>query len=160
MIGKIITGSGSVIALLYTLLIIFAMGGFDRTGTINSNIDFFGFESGNIYAVLLFLCYVTVLVLCYIVISKGKNNTIGVVLIISFIIGAVLLILVVKITLVQKYLFDFYISWFYHGVYYEGEDKVPQVFSFISRLVVLCFCCGSIISLCIVKSINRSLIKM
>ncbi|EAS8983545.1 hypothetical protein C4803_03140 [Salmonella enterica subsp. arizonae serovar 51:g,z51:-] len=160
MIGKIITGSGSVIALLYTLLIIFAMGGFDRTGTINSNIDFFGFESGNIYAVLLFLCYVTVLVLCYIVISKGKNNTIGVVLIISFIIGAVLLILVVKITLVQKYLFDFYISWFYHGVYYEGEDKVPQVLSFISRLVVLCFCCGSIISLCIVKSINRSLINM
>lgn len=77
MIGKIITGSGSVIALLYTLLIIFAMGGFDRAGTINSTIDFFGFESGNIYAVLLFLYCVTVLVLCYIVISKGKNNTRG-----------------------------------------------------------------------------------
>lgn len=158
--SKAISGSGSVIALLYTLVIILAVAGFDRTGMINSTIDFFGFENGNIYAVLLFLCCVTILVLYYIVISKSKNNAIGVVLIISFIIGAVLLILVVKITSVQKYLFDFYISWFYHGVYYEGEDKVPQVFSFISRLIVLCFCCGGIISLFIVKSINRSLIKM
>ncbi|EOC3059885.1 hypothetical protein ACINJI_001495 [Cronobacter dublinensis] len=158
--SKIITGSGSVIALLYTLLIILAMDGFDRTGVINSTIDFFGFENGNVCAILLFLCCVTALVLYYIVISKGKDNAIGVGLIISFIIGAILLILAVKITSVQKYLFDFYISWFYHGVYYEGEDKVPQVFSFISRLVVLCFCCGSIISLFIVKSINLSLIKM
>lgn len=158
--GKIIAGSGSVIALLYTLLIILAVGGFDRAGVINSTANFFGFESGNIFAVLLFLFCVTVLVLYYIVFSKGKNNSIRVFLIISFVIGAVLLISIVEVASVQKYLFDFYISWFYHGVYYEGEDKVPQVFSFISRLVVLCFCCGSIISLFIVKSINRSLIKM
>ncbi|NAV69353.1 hypothetical protein, partial [Salmonella sp. zj-f50] len=61
--GKIIAGSGSVIALLYTLLIILAVGGFDRAGVINSTANFFGFESGNIFAVLLFLFCVTVLVL-------------------------------------------------------------------------------------------------
>lgn len=38
------------------------------------------------------------LVLYYIVILKGKNNAIGIVLIISSIIGAILLILAVKIT--------------------------------------------------------------
>ncbi|EPF1299064.1 hypothetical protein [Klebsiella michiganensis] len=157
---KIITGSGSVIALLYTLLMILAVGGFDRAGVINSTIDFLGFENGNIYGILLFLLCVTVLVLYYILISKDKNNVIGGVLIFSFIIGAVLLMLVVKITSVQKYLFDFYISWFYHGVHYEGEDKIPQVFSFISRLMAFCFCWGGIISLFIVKYINRSLIKI
>lgn len=158
--GKVITWLGSVIALLYTLLIIFAVGGFDRSGVINRAVNFFFFESNSIYAFLLFLCCMTLLVLYYIVNSKGKNNAIGVVLIILFIIGDILLILVVKIYLVQKYLFYFYMPWFYHGVYYDGEDKVPQVFSFILRLVVLCFCCGSIISLFIVKYINRSLIEM
>lgn len=158
--SKVIAGAGSVIALLYTLLIILAVDGFDRAGVINSTMDFFGFDNGNVYAVLISFFCVAALVPYYIVISKGKNNSIGVALIISFIIGTVLLMLVVKIASVQKYLFDFYISWFYHGVYYDGEDKVPQVFSFISRLVVLCFCCGSIISLFIVKSINRSLVKM
>lgn len=157
--SKIITGSGSVIALLYTFLMIFAVGGFDRAGVVNSTVDFFGFENVNVYGVLLFIFCVIVLVLYYIVISKSKNNVVGVALIISFIIGAVLLILVVKVTSVQKCLFDFYISWFYHGVHYEGEDKVPQVFSFISRLIAFCFFFGSIISLFIVKSINRSLIK-
>lgn len=40
--------SGSGIALLYTLLIILTVGGFDRTGVINSTINFFGFENGNV----------------------------------------------------------------------------------------------------------------
>jgi len=158
--NKIITGSGSVIALLYTLLMIFAVGGFDRVGVINSTMDLFCFENGNIHGVLLFLFCVAVLVFYYIVISKRKSNDVALGLLISFVIGAILLVLIIKVTSVQKYLFDFYISWFYHGVHFEGEEKVPQVFSFILRLMVLCFCCGGIISAISVKFIKRNLIKV
>lgn len=126
--GKIISGSGSVIALLYTLLIILAVSGFDRVGIINRTADFFGFENSNVYAVLLFIFCVTALVLYYILIPKDKNNAIGLVLTISFIIGVVLLILVVKINLVQKYLFDFYISWFYHGGVVKGKIRCHRSF--------------------------------
>lgn len=126
--GKIISGSGSVIALLYTPLIILAVSGFDRAGVNNRTANFFVFESGKVYAVLLFLFCVSALVLYYILISKSKNNAIGLVLTISFIIGVVLLILVVKINLVQKYLFDFYVSWFYHGGVVKGKIRCHRSF--------------------------------
>lgn len=70
----------------------------------------------------------TELVLCYIVTSKRKNNSIGIVLTISFIIGAVLLMLAVKITSVQKYLFDFYISWFTMGCIMKGKIRCHRPF--------------------------------
>lgn len=158
--SKIITGVGSIIALLYTLLMIFTVGGFERVGVINNAIDFLDFGSGNIYGVILFVFFVAALVLYYIAISKNKSNIIGGVLIVSFVIGTILLMLVIKVHPMHKYLFDFYMTWFYHEVLYEGEDKIPQVFSFISRLMTFCFFCGSVISFFIIKYINRNMIKV
>ena len=158
--SKIITGLGSMIALLYTLLMILTVGGFERVGVINNAIDFLDFGSGNIYGVILFVFFVATLVLYYIAISKNKSNIIGGVLIVSFVIGTILLMLVIKVHPMHKYLFDFYMTWFYHGGLYEGEDKIPQVFSFISRLMTFCFFCGSVISFFIIKYINRNMIKI
>ncbi|HEY2452819.1 MAG TPA: hypothetical protein VGI71_09400 [Scandinavium sp.] len=158
--NKIITGFGSVIALLYTVLIVLAVDGLGRAGIINSIMDLLGFENGSIYGVLLFTVCLVILVFYYIVITKRKSNAIAMMLIASFIIGAILLGLITKVTSVRNDLFSLYISWFYHGVYYEGEEKVQQVFSYISRLVVLCFCCGGIISAIFMKLIKRNLIKV
>lgn len=77
-----------------------------------------------------------------------------------FFIGAVLLVHFTKVVSMQKNLLGFYISWFYHGVYFEGEEKVQQIFSYLSRLVALCFCWGCVISAILVKFITRNLIKV
>lgn len=158
--NKMITSFDSVIAFFYTLLMILAVDGFERAGIINRVVDYSGFKSDNFYAALLLTLCVVVLTLYYIIISKRKSNAITLMLCTSFVIGAVLLVLIIKGNSVQKYLFDCYISWFYHGVYYEGEEKVSQVFSFILRLVALCFCCGGIISVIFLKFIKRNLIKV
>jgi len=157
--SKIINGSGSVIALFYTLLMILVVDGIERAGIINGAMDLLGFENGNAYGVLLFILCVVLLIFYYIVMSKGRSNAIAMMLITSFIIGVILLVVITQVTLVQKYFFNFYISWFYHGVYFEGEEKVQQVFSYISRLVALCFWCGGVISAIFVKFIKRNLIK-
>lgn len=158
--NKIITGSGSVIALFYTLLMILVVDGVERAGVINGAVDLLGFENRNAYGVLLFILCVVLLIFYYIVMSKRKSNAIAMMLIASFIIGVILLMLITQVTLVQKHFFNFYISWFYQGVYFEGEEKVQQVFSYISRLVALCFCCGGIISAIFMKFIKRNLIKI
>ena len=158
--NKIIAGLGSVIALLYSLLVVSALDGFGRDGIVNSAMDLFSFENGSIYGVILFTVFLVLLVFYYIVITKRKSNALAMMLIASFIIGAILLGLITKVTSVQNNLFSLYISWFYHGAYYEGEEKVQQVFSYISRLVVLCFCCGGIISAIFMKLIKRNLTKV
>lgn len=158
--NKMITAFDSVIAFFYTFLIILAVDGFDRAGMINRVVDYSGLKNDNFYGVILFILCVVVLALYYIFISKRKNNSITLLLCTSFFIGALFLMLIIKGNSVQKYLFDCYISWFYHGVYYEGEEKVPQIFSFILRLVAFCFCCGGIITVIFVKFIKRNLIKV
>lgn len=158
--NKIITGFGSVIALLYTVLIVLAVNGFGRAGIINGVMDLIGFVNGSVYGIILFTVYFILLFFYYIVLSKRNSNAIAKMLIASFIIGAILFGLITKVKSVQNNLFSLYISWFYHGLYYEGEEKVQQVFSYISRLVVLCFCCGGTISAIFMKLIKRNLTKV
>lgn len=81
--NKIITGFGSVIALLYTVLIVLAVDGIDRAGIINGVMDLLGFENRGVYGVLLFTLCVVVLIFYYIVISNRKSNVIAMMLIVS-----------------------------------------------------------------------------
>ena len=60
--NKIITGFGSVIALLYTVLIVLAVDGLGRAGIINGVMDLLGFENVSIYGVILFTVCLVILV--------------------------------------------------------------------------------------------------
>lgn len=59
---KIITGFGSVIAILYTVLIFLAVDALGRDGVINGVIDLLGFENGSIYGFLLLTVCMVILV--------------------------------------------------------------------------------------------------
>jgi len=154
--NKVINGLGAAIALLYTLLIFLSIGGLDRGSIINRFFNLFNFINDSIFSAALLAFSMTVLVFYYILMSRVKCNYITVTIYFSFAIGVVFFVLVTQINLVHKYLFNCYISWFYHSVYYEGEEKVPQVFLFILRLFTLCFCCGSVISIVAVKLLKRN----
>lgn len=153
---KIITGFGSLIALFYTLLMILSVDGLGRKSMVDRFLDSIFSTNFNVLSVVLLTLCLAVLLFYYIAIARCKNGSMIVLLYASFAVGAVFLVLITHFSLVQKYLLDCYILWFYHGVYYEGEEKVSQVFSFILRITALCFCFGGMISFVAIKILKRN----
>lgn len=133
----------ALISTFYTLLIVFSVNGFARDSLFEKIISCMNIISpGSFVVCVVILCAVAnILLMAFLVRNKLQKET-ALFLSGSFVCGFIMLLAIIGKQDLADFFYDTYIDVVYQGMYYDGEDKVQQILSYIIRGVTVCFLLG------------------
>lgn len=144
-----------IISLSYTVLLLFAVAGFERGNLLDKVMSDLHIANAAVFLLLIgIVCLLLNICLLLFLLKRNSQRMLNIILYGSFITGC-LLIATASMPGVKTFFYHGYINLFYQGVYYEGEGKVPQLFSYIARMMTLCFFIGLILSSYLARKITR-----
>lgn len=131
----------ALITSLYTMVVLFSFDGLSRGGLFEIIIRNIPFLKVSYFLItLIFICIAINIIVTFSISGRnGYTNRTLKALFISLLLGILIFIICIKVDVLSRAIYDGYISLFYHGNNYEGEEKLQQVMSFIIRLLLLCF---------------------